>query len=611
MPILVENYTGQGSNMQRHLFSFILALFLTGITTGLYSQQIDRVEGSPYPYSKQPDTLYVVDDTKLDSNQQFVLQSLQGLLARKRPRIYRINNEGSLMWLSEMHSRYRVYMNETYVNDYLGLVKYFKDEIDGYILCTTAGSSANAALSLCAKYNAIAVPDNLEQTFSFLPKLLDVSTWTEEDVYLKYHDSLSKNILVYEREDKEAFMGDYTVFANAFRFYEPVGSQFTGAAIEDMNTDAALFGATSDNDLVTLASQKSVLLHNSDHATNLSVLTNFGPRFQQQEGQTVIDTLNPNIHTVCFLMSGGENIQWLLNTFATSKKWYNSDGRGFVPLGWTVSPALAELAPPALKYFYDNASSGNGGRDYFVAAPSGIGYMYADKYRDITTYTDLLNKYMAKADLRIVNVVGTMRNPDMLAYAQCSNVDGIFYYHYPDFSDLHGKLMWINGTPIISPKFALWENKETPQSLASKINNEVKNQYQPDGFSLIAVDSKNFSVDDVRNCVSLLDNDVRVVAPDDFVRLIKRNLGIFLYQNAPNPFTDKTKITFKVSYAQDVNLSIYDVNGDLMYTIYDGKADAGLTTVEFSRTDAMITGIYICTLATANQSASIKMQVEF
>jgi hypothetical protein len=39
--------------------------------------------------------------------------------------------------------------------------------------------------------------------------------------------------------------------------------------------------------------------------------------------------------------------------------------------GWTVSPALSELAPTVLDYFYQNASNTDTAKDYFVAAPSG------------------------------------------------------------------------------------------------------------------------------------------------------------------------------------------------------------------------------------------------
>ena len=499
---------------------FILCLVCSSLFSN--AQYIDRLEGSPYPSSRRPDTLFVIDDLKLTAPQQFVVQSLQGLLAQYRPKIYRISDAGSLMWLSELHSRYGVYMRDTFNGDYIGLVRFFKDSLDGYILCSLNGPSANAALSLCSQYNAIAVPEGLEKDLPFLKKVLDVRDWTEEDVYAKYHDSLSKNILIYQKEANETYLGDYTVFANAFRFYEPISNTFTQAVFKDMHTDAALFGWGDDErELVRAASKNSMMVHAADFANNLSVLTNIDAAYDQQDSPMTFDSLNTKVHTVCFLMTDGDNIQWMTHDFAVSKKWYNADDRGSIPLGWTASPALTELAPPIIKYLYDNASNTITGRDYFVAAPSGLGYLYPEGFPDMLTNAELLNRYMKKADMNIVNVIGNQRNPDLSVYTQCSNIDAVFYYMYSDYAGWKGKIMWSNNKPIIGGRFSMWGDNDSPETVAQKINNSVKNQFQPDGYSLIPVHVWSNSVEDVKRCISMLDEDVRVVAPDDFVKLIK------------------------------------------------------------------------------------------
>ena len=575
------------------------------------AQHIDRIAGSPYPSSRKPDTLFLIDDTKLSVPQQIVIQSLQGILARHRPKIYRFSDEGSLMWLSELHSRYGVHMRDTFQNDCLAMVRHFKDSVSGYILCDTTGSSVNAAISLSGLYNAITVPFMLESDFSFLNKVLDVRNWTEEDVYLKYHDSLSKNILIYQKGSASNYLGDYSIFSNAFRFYEPVKNNFTQAVIKDMNTDAALLGWGDDeHELVLTASKYSVMVHAADWANNLSVLTNVNADYDQQDSPFLVDTITPGVHTVCFLMTDGDNIQWMTHSFATSKKWYNSDDRGSVPLGWTISPALSELAAPIMKYLYDNASNSELGRDHFVAGPSGLGYFFPEAFPDLTTNTDLLNKYMAKSDLRIVNVIGNARSPDLSAYTQCTNIDAVFYYMYSDYSGWKGKIGWSNDKPIIGGRYSLWGDRETPQSIAQKLNNEVKDQFSPEGYSLIPVHAWTYTVEDVKKCVAMLNGDVRVVAPDDFVRLITRNLGVFLYQNYPNPFTDRTVLSFKVSYPQHVTMTILDESGVELATIFDGMASAGVTHVEFFRTDVMTSGVYICTLTAGSKTKSIRVQMD-
>ena len=198
------------------LFVSVLFSFFAG-----HAQYIDRIENSPYPGSRKADTLFVIDDTKLTPQQQFVVQSLQGLLAIYKPKIYRVSDEGSLMWISELTGRYGVRSDYTYLDDYLGLIKHFQDSINGYILCSMSGGSANAAISLSSIYNAITYPTRWKTIFHFCQKVLDTRNMNEEDVYAKYHDSLSKHILTYQKEGTPIFLGDYSIFAMPFSFMNP------------------------------------------------------------------------------------------------------------------------------------------------------------------------------------------------------------------------------------------------------------------------------------------------------------------------------------------------------------------------------------------------------
>ena len=74
-----------------------------------------------------------------------------------------------------------------------------------------------------------------------------------------------------------------------------------------------------------------------------------------------------SVHTVCFVMSDGDNIQWLLNWFITDNRWFGNNNRGQLDIGWTISPALSELAPTVMSKIYETASNTAFGKDYFVA----------------------------------------------------------------------------------------------------------------------------------------------------------------------------------------------------------------------------------------------------
>lgn len=84
------------------------------------------------------------------------------------------------------------------------------------------------------------------------------------------------------------------------------------------------------------------------------------------------------MHTVTFVMTDGDNLQWLLSDFATDPNFWASPARGTVPLGWTVAPVTADLAPSVLSHLYASASrptNATRGSDQFVAAASGCGVL--------------------------------------------------------------------------------------------------------------------------------------------------------------------------------------------------------------------------------------------
>jgi len=62
-----------------------------------------------------------------------------------------------------------------------------------------------------------------------------------------------------------------------------------------------------------------------------------------------------------------------------SKPWLDPH-RGDLPLAWGFNPALVEDIPAIMTYLYDTQT----GRDYFVAANSGAGYLNPDALPDIT-----------------------------------------------------------------------------------------------------------------------------------------------------------------------------------------------------------------------------------
>ena len=79
-----------------------------------------------------------------------------------------------------------------------------------------------------------------------------------------------------------------------------------------------------------------------------------------------------------------------------------------------------------------------------------------------------------------------------------------------------------------------------------------------------------------------------------------------LYQNYPNPFNPATEISFALSDASTVKLKIYNSNGQLVKTLFEGKKNGGLHSVLFNA-DEFNSGIYFYQLDVNGKTQNKKM----
>ena len=599
--------------------SFLL-LLLVGLVLTVSGQ---RIGNSPYPISTTPDTLYAVYIDGMTGSQQLTVVTLQGLLAKTKPRI--MVNRGTTFFKQALSTSYGVTYDSTYQNDFAGLVAHFAPYVSGYILCTLNDSTSNAAISACSSRNAIAVTaaDTAIMTANGLPMLLNATgkgqSWAMDSIGATYSD----RIVSFQDFSKCTFLSDYSVFAGAFHFTDAMNSPLTARAFGHMKTNSALLGWGNESDLVTTASQYGIHVHAADWVSNLSTFTNFRVQAQQKVHSTDT-TIIPGTHTVCFVMTDGDNIQWLMGAFADNTNWYGSPHRGMANIGWTVSPALAELAPTALKCLYDSARTGPG-QDYFIAGPSGMGYTYPDHFQPVDSAAAITSRMMGKADLSILNVIGDIyQAQDLTPYLMQPNIDGMLYYSFSDgYSGLGGFATCINDKPMISCRYTMWAGYLSSPLMASVLNAETKDPSSKAGYSLVNVHVWDHNVDSVIACVQRLDSTVRVVTPDAFVKLFKKGTGCRLaglgindingskdihLRCDPNPGSDKTNISYHLSDKNFIRIAIYDTNGKEVKTVYAGMQPAGDHSQTLDIHDLAV-GAYTISLSGPDISAVVRYEV--
>ena len=83
---------------------------------------------------------------------------------------------------------------------------------------------------------------------------------------------------------------------------------------------------------------------------------------------------------------------------------------------------------------------------------------------------------------------------------------------------------------------------------------------------------------------------------------------ISLYQNYPNPFNPVTTFSFYNPQSQYIDLSVYNLLGEKVATIYNGEAQAGKHVYDF-RADNLSSGIYFYTLTNGRNSITKKLML--
>jgi Secretion system C-terminal sorting domain/Family of unknown function (DUF5689) len=90
--------------------------------------------------------------------------------------------------------------------------------------------------------------------------------------------------------------------------------------------------------------------------------------------------------------------------------------------------------------------------------------------------------------------------------------------------------------------------------------------------------------------------------------LSTKNYSYKLFQNYPNPFNPSTTISFSVPFSQKVVLSVYDVMGRKVATLFNAVASSGVTNVNF-KADNLASGIYFYTIKTNSVTISKKLML--
>ncbi|RLE99009.1 MAG: hypothetical protein DRJ63_06540 [Thermoprotei archaeon] len=430
----------------------------------------DRV----FPQFSEPKQLEVVDLRTIDFRKNWrwlPLIILQGLVNREEPRIYLLlsNRDLDLLKLIEKHA---IKVIKSDLNE---VFEKYIDYAKGYIVFDPdVPDTLNVANTLSGLVNAIVVsPIDIEwgeeQGLKCLEDFrgrfrsrLEVYEWAYRELWPKIDKRLLAPMKPYSdsRLIQIAFR-DYVTATKIFAHYldprEPKERELFCRLLKEMPDNSAVLGwyEGSEHITVRLASEYRkfvVVVTGSPFLTsNLTVWSGIRVECRYPLPPVDFSKLGKDKVYVTFYMNDGDNIQW---DFMMKDFWEDPD-RGKIPIAWTISPFLKDLAPLIMKYYAETASS----QDTFVSGPSGAGYWYPNVNPDyVDTFLRMSRKYLEESGLKFTEILGEFLDGESLPkYAETGLLAIKLGYRGMDIFPYHLK---DSPVPVIPGAVEFWEGEE-------------------------------------------------------------------------------------------------------------------------------------------------------
>lgn len=555
----------------------------------------------PYPRPERPaGLLYAYSAEGRSIQELLLLDSLAGLLAREQPCLFRLQsvlgrdtNDPAARWLFAMCCRGATVDDSVCAAPTAEVVAKVlpgaRDRFPSlrFVRCEAEGPSVSTAVTLAAASDGVIVAagEMVARLLSNLglPLLCDVRSVKPLEVLRELSGRLRERIVVFQDHGKMHHLADYAVFARApyLQFgAEPDADLFT---LGRMSGVGAAFGWSCEHQLVRTCSARGVLVHAADWCVNLPVLAGAPaaePSVQPCFQTTAVEAGPAPAHTVALVMTDGDNLQWALGQWAVESRWFGSPNRGSVCMGWTLSPALAHVAPVALEEITSLLTSS----DELVAGPSGVGYVFPGSWprASLEEYAQLTGEAMRACGMRVLNVLAgddAMPSKQLLTpFAALDVVDAILYYpfggHYARFG---AKVWWVCGKPVITARVSLWGDAMQGtgvgvEALTTRLKALAKDPTRSDAYSLIPVHCWSHGFSSIERLLRGLEGcNIDFVTPSELVRRVfagvprgecpEEMLGspqCALACNASNPVLQGLRGCWKILYgaAQDWGVSV-------------------------------------------------------
>lgn len=429
--------------------------------------------------------------------------------------------------------------------DVSNLLMHYSKDLSGYILCDSDPDSASGsvAVSLAGLLCAVVATEESEDICKGAGLTLTLDVRGKDDKWLReseYWQRLDRSIAFEQPLGMAPKLVDYAVMSGAyFSFYDGTDPIEHREKYGFLDKGGLIFGFNNtlgEFDTVDSLSQNELQLIPADHAYNLSTLSGFCRDGYEQKTENTEVSVGKNAHTVCIVLSDGDNLQWLTNDFSTSGKWWDNPARGQFNMGWGLPPTAGEIIAPVTSYLYGTMTK----RDEFIMQLSGLGYTFPSRWSasERDRMAEELASLMEKSDLKYAEILddGGM-TPDILtSFTSKDGIEGLFYIDYSNYAGMKGEMFFCDGKPVVSARYRLWADTAdgSIEAISEAVNAASTDPESKDSYSFIIVHAWSGltdgrltaggnTLDAVKALTEAFDEDVDVVTVTEFMERIKEN----------------------------------------------------------------------------------------
>lgn len=429
--------------------------------------RIDWSDNRLIPEFQRPEHLEIYDLRELSSDAQLSIAALTGLINRTRPLAYLVSRDDDLSWLQKVFGHIPQRTPHLFAITGLEyLVTQHREFLKGMVIYDPGFvDSINIASTIAGQQDALVVSPAQAHHFAQgpynLPVLTDLRTmhwssrleayhWAEQNLLEQANTQLVAGLdpkigvgirpflvatrtFIYWLDSRDFlpspthnWLSEKALMQQILRHY-PAGATHLGWFIDEgsgvnLTTKAALPVLASDyfNNLeVWTAVQPETVVVASNAETSANGATPDAQSVQSSPVEDVREASTQAAHPhgmalirpeeeaqsdifVSFTISDGDNLQYSQHRMA---QLWQDGARGTVPIGWTISPVLAQAAP-AMANFYTRTASAN---DEFIAGPSGAGYMFPSHWpeAELGSFLQRTGKLMQSMNINLLAALDT------------------------------------------------------------------------------------------------------------------------------------------------------------------------------------------------------------